>query len=149
MQELFRWLIDLSVIQLPEEKKLRKSDFITTENYHIQLKEHTAKALIEKVKLNMNAKTAFRNRNTTCQTILYNNVQVLSNYLLDKSKSLAFDVPTMMTKRNDNVDVQQCILTMTPAKRKRLGISKSGLWYQRKKLADGKMLRVYKKMLLK
>ncbi|MDH3766006.1 MAG: CRISPR-associated endonuclease Cas1, partial [Nitrosopumilus sp.] len=30
IQELFRWLIDLSVIQLLEEKKIIKSDFIIT-----------------------------------------------------------------------------------------------------------------------
>jgi CRISPR-associated protein Cas1 len=35
MQELFRWLVDLSVIQLLEEKKLKKSGFIVTENFHI------------------------------------------------------------------------------------------------------------------
>ena len=40
-QELFRWLVDLSVIQLLEEKKLKKSDFVVTENYHIRLKEQS------------------------------------------------------------------------------------------------------------
>lgn len=50
LQELGRWLIDLSVIQLLEEKKLKKSDFIVTENYNIRLRESTAKALIEKVR---------------------------------------------------------------------------------------------------
>jgi CRISPR-associated protein Cas1 len=62
MQELSRWLVDLSVIQLLEEKKLKKFDFIVTENYHIRLKEQTAKALIERIKLNMNAKSIFKGR---------------------------------------------------------------------------------------
>jgi CRISPR-associated protein Cas1 len=35
VQELYWWLIDLSVIQLLEEKRLGKKDFTTTENYHI------------------------------------------------------------------------------------------------------------------
>ena len=39
IQELFRWLIDVSVIQLLEEKKIKKSDFIVTENYHARLGE--------------------------------------------------------------------------------------------------------------
>lgn len=50
IQELFRWLVDLSVIELLEEKKLKKNDFIVTENYHIRLRENTAKLLIEKIK---------------------------------------------------------------------------------------------------
>ena len=48
IQELLRWLIDISVIQLLEEKKIKKSNFIITENYHTRLGEKIAKLLIEK-----------------------------------------------------------------------------------------------------
>jgi CRISP-associated protein Cas1 len=48
VQEMGRWIIDLSVIELLEEKKLKKSDFIVTENYHIRLKEQTSNMLIKK-----------------------------------------------------------------------------------------------------
>jgi CRISPR-associated protein Cas1 len=126
MQELFRWLVDLSVIQLFEEKKLKKSDFVVTENYHIRLKENTAKALIEKIKLNMNAKAAFKGRNATYQTILFANVHGLAHFVFGKNKVLALDIPTLALKRNDTIDVQQRILSMSPGDQKRLGISKSG-----------------------
>ncbi|MEM0106857.1 MAG: CRISPR-associated endonuclease Cas1, partial [Candidatus Micrarchaeaceae archaeon] len=43
VQELYRRLVDLSVIQLLEEKKLKKTDFIVTENYNIRLRENTVK----------------------------------------------------------------------------------------------------------
>ena len=46
VQELYRWLVDLSVTQLLEEKKLKKADFIVTESYNIRLRENTAKALM-------------------------------------------------------------------------------------------------------
>ena len=149
LQELFRWLVDLSVIQLLEEKKLKKSDFIVTENYHIRLKEQTAKALIEKIKLNMNAKAAFKGRNATYQTILFNNIETLANFVIGKSNRLDFDLPASASKRNDNLDIQHRILTMTPEERKRLGISKSGLWYQKRKLAEGKSIKIYDKVLSK
>ena len=149
MQELFRWLVDLSVIRLLEEKKLKKSDFIVTENYHIRLKEQTAKALIEKIKLNMNAKTAFKSRNATYPTILSGNIHGLANFVIGRNKELSFDIPRLAVKRNDNLDVQQRILIMTPAERKSLGISKSGLWYQKKRIAQEKALKVYDKVLSK
>ncbi|MEM0147312.1 MAG: CRISPR-associated endonuclease Cas1 [Candidatus Micrarchaeaceae archaeon] len=60
IQKLYRWLVDLSVIQFLEEKKLKKTDFIVTENYSIRLREGTAKALIEKIKLNFNARALQR-----------------------------------------------------------------------------------------
>ena len=37
-----------SIIQLLEEKKIKKFDFIVTENYHTRLGEDAAKLLIEK-----------------------------------------------------------------------------------------------------
>ncbi|MGI0019682.1 MAG: hypothetical protein ACREAY_04355 [Nitrososphaera sp.] len=82
MQELFRWLVNLSVIQLFKEKKSRKSDFIVTENYHIRLKAQTAKALIEKIKLNMNAKMALKGRNVTYRTILFSNVYGSAHFVI-------------------------------------------------------------------
>jgi CRISPR-associated protein Cas1 len=66
-----------------------------TENYHIQLKENTAKALIEKIKLNMNAKTVFKGKDATYQTILYRGMQTLANFVID-----------LTVKRNDSLVVQ-------------------------------------------
>lgn len=139
----------MSVIQLLEEKRLRKSDFIVTENYHIRLKEQTAKALIEKIKLNMNAKVVFKNRNATYQTILFENVRAVANFVIGKSKWLDFHAPMHTIKRNDDLNMQRRILAMTPEERKRLGISKSGLWYQKKRIVDGKTGRIYRKILSK
>ena len=149
MQELFRWLIDLSVIQLLEEKKVKKSDFIVTENYHIRLKEQTAKMLVEKIKLNMNTKANFRNRNATYQTILYGNAQMLAHFVIGRNMSLNFDVPTLAIRRSDSMDIQHRILAMTSAERKSLGISKSGLWYQKNRIEKGHKIKIYDKVLSK
>ena len=97
----------------------------------------------------MNVKATFKSRNATYQTILYNNIQTLANYMLDKSVRLDFDVPTLMVKRNDNLEIAQRILSMTPNERKKLGISKSGLWHQKKKLAEGMKFKIYGKTLSK
>ncbi|MGH2611949.1 MAG: hypothetical protein ACRDFB_02740 [Rhabdochlamydiaceae bacterium] len=48
------------MIQLLDENRLSKSDFIVTENYHIRLREQTARLLIEKIKSNFNHKVPFR-----------------------------------------------------------------------------------------
>ena len=120
-----------------------------TENYHIRLRENTAKMLIEKIKLNMNTKATFKGRNATYPTILFSNLQGLTHLVIGKNKALAFDVPTLAIRRNDNLDIQLHILTMTPAERKVLGINKSTLWYQKKNLTVGKRIKVYEKVLSK
>lgn len=79
IQELFRWLIDISVIQLLEEKKIKKSDFIITENYHTRLGEDVVKMLIEQINLNFNHKIPYKkNKDFSYQIILQDNIQKLA-----------------------------------------------------------------------
>jgi CRISPR-associated protein Cas1 len=106
MQELFRWLVDMSVIQLLEEKKLKKSDFIVTENYHIRLRETAAKMLIEKISLNLNRTTKYKSKNHTYQNILLDNVQHLANFMLGK-QSLQFNIPAVKIQRNDPLEFKR------------------------------------------
>jgi hypothetical protein len=48
-------------------------------------------------------------------------MQELAKFVTGKNKMLSFDIPALTVKRNHTSDVQQHILTMTPAERKRLG----------------------------
>jgi len=150
IQELFRWIIDISIIRLLEEKKIKKSDFIITENYHTRLGEDVAKSLIEKINSNFNAKHNYKNgKNYSYQIILQDNLQQLSNFIVDKKKEYDFVIPKMELNRNDNVELREKILNMTPEERKQLGINKSTLWCIKKNLYDGKSSKIYKKIFYK
>ena len=139
IQELFRWLIDVSVIQLLEEKKIKKSDFIITENYHTRLGENVSKMLIEKIDSNFNAKHNYKNdKNYSYQIILQDNLQQLANFIVDKKKEFEFGIPNIKLNRNDNLELRRKILNMTPEERKQLGINKSTLWHIKKNLSEGK-----------
>jgi CRISPR-associated protein Cas1 len=62
-QELFRWLIDLSVVQLLESKpKVGMSDFIRNYDGSIRLDGEVAKRLIDAIKSNFNALVEYRGR---------------------------------------------------------------------------------------
>jgi CRISPR-associated protein Cas1 len=149
-QELLRWLVDLSVLQLLEEKKLKKSDFIVTENYHIRLKPKTAKMLIEKLRLNMDAKVPFKHgKHYSYQNILLDSIQQLANFVIAKRKELEFNIPNTKVRRSDPVELRNKILYISTSERKSLGINKSTLWYQQKKIAAGKRVRVYRKVMSK
>jgi CRISP-associated protein Cas1 len=145
IQELFRWLVDLSVLQILEEKKLKKSDFILTENYHLRLKPTTAKMLIEKMRLNFNAAVNYKAKNHTYQNILFDNVQHLANHIIGKEKDLEFAIPHIRLPRTDPIEIQQKILLMSSVERMKLGINKSTLWYQKRALLDFRSRRIYKK----
>ena len=150
IQELFRWLIDVSVIQLLEEKKIKKSDFIITENYHTRLGDDVAKLLIEKINSNFNARYNYKNgKNYSYQIILQDNLQQLSNFIVDKKKEFDFVIPMIKLNRNDSLELRTKILNMTHEQRKQFGINKSTLWYIKKNLSDGKTSKIYEKILLK
>ena len=150
IQELFRWLIDISVIQLLEEKKIKKADFIITENYHTRLGEDVAKLLIEKINSNFNAKYNYKNsKRYSYQIILQDNMQQLANFVVDKEKEFDFGIPKMKIDRNDDVELREKILKMTTIERERLGINKSTLRHIQKNLSEGKTPKIYEKVLLK
>jgi CRISP-associated protein Cas1 len=149
IQELFRWIIDFSVIQLLEEKKLKKSDFIVTENYHIRLREDTAKMLIDKIRINFNRFSPYKGQNYSFQNILYDNVQKIASFVLDRTEKLEFSIPKFAIQRNDETTIQNRIRQMSSQERKRLGINKSTLWYQKQNLAKGKRIKIYGKVLAK
>ena len=149
IQELFRWLIDISVIQLLEEKKIKKSDFIITENYHTRLGEDIAKLFIEKINSNFNARYNYKkDKHYSYQIILQDNLRQLVSFIVDKKKEFDFVIPKMNLNRNDNLELREKILSMTPYERKKLGINKSTLWYIKKNLSEGKTLKIYEKILM-
>jgi len=133
LKELFRYVIDYSVIELLETK-LKKSDFITTENYHIRLKPNTAKLLIEKIKNNFNQRYEFRNKQYALENIMFKNIRELSRYIMDNSKQLKFTISDIEIKRNDNSQIRERIMSIDTEKRNELKINMSTLWYQQKRL---------------
>ena len=126
---------------------MKKADFITTENYHIRLRPDTAKILIEKIKNNFNKRYEFefKNKQYTLDNIMFENIRELSRYISGKIKTLDFKIPDIEISRNDTIDVQNKIMSIDPEKRKALKITKSKLWYQQKKIKEGKTIKMYNK----
>ena len=88
------------------EKKIKKLDFIITENYHTRLGKDVAKILIEKINSNFNAKYNYKNgKNYSYQNILQDNVQQLSNFIVDKKKEIDFDIPKLKIERKNNLEL--------------------------------------------
>ena len=69
----------------------------------------------------------------------------MSRYITGNSKQLEFSIPDIEIKRNDNSQIRDKIMSIDPDKRKDLKINKSTLWYQQKKIKEGKSIKIYKK----
>jgi len=63
-----------------------KSDFITTENYHIRLKPETSKKLIEAIKNNFNQRYIYKNKQYALEIIMLENIKEFAKYLSNNKK---------------------------------------------------------------
>ncbi len=144
LQELFRFLIDLSVIQVLEEKKIKKTDFIVTESYSLRLRESGASALIEKVRINLNSTAKFRGKNYSYSNILYENIANFAKSILNDEPT-EFNIPFITLKSLDTDSTREKILNMTPEERRKLGIRRNTLFYMKKNIKAGKRIKIYKK----
>ena len=77
---------------------------------------------------------------------MFENIRELSRYITGNSKQLEFSIPDIKIKRNDNPQIRDKIISIDPEKRKELKINKSTLWYQQKKIKEGKSIKVYNKL---
>ena len=74
---------------------------------------------------------------------------MLAKYLIGKSSKLQFGIPPIKIKREDNIDIRNKVLNLTPEDRKRLGINKSTLWYIQRHIKEGKRINIYEKVVSK
>jgi len=138
------------MIRLLEEKKIKKSDFIITENYHTRLGEDVTKLLIKKINSNFNVRYNYKNnKQYSYQIILQDNLQQLSNFIVDKRKEFEFSIPKIHLNNNNVTSLTDKIMNMTPKEKKQLGINKSTLWYLKKNLQQKKKIKIYNKILTK
>jgi CRISPR-associated protein Cas1 len=76
---------------------------------------------------------------------MFENVRELSRYVSGKIKIVDFKIPDIEISRNDTIDVRNKVMSIGPEKSKALNINKSTLWYQQKKIKEGKDIKMYNK----
>src|SRR5580658_5684318 len=82
LQEPFRWIVDLSVLEVLRDGKLdRKADFIVTEKYHIRLRPHAAQVLMDRLSANLNRKVSVHGRSMSFETAISETARRLARRL--------------------------------------------------------------------
>ncbi|WP_393970984.1 hypothetical protein OXIME_001231 [Oxyplasma meridianum] len=69
---------------------------------------------------------------------MFENIREFSKFISDNSKKLEFTIPEIKIKRNDYIETREKILSNDPDERRKLKINKSTLWYQQRKIKEGK-----------
>ena len=147
LQELFRWVVDLSVVETIAGRQLdRRGDFITTENYHIRLRPSAIGLLAERLTENLHRTILFGGQRRTLDAVLFEAVRTLARYLMGGSKTLDPGYPFVAFDRALTLRAAEEILSLSSAERRALGVRANTFHYLKRRIAEGKPLRLYRKV---
>lgn len=145
LQEPFRWLVDLSVVEVLRDGNLdRKVDFIVTENYHIRLRPAAAEGILARLSANLNRKVTVNGRSMSYETAIAETARRLGRHLTNPRVRFDLSMPFAVGESGHvETDLKDRVATMTYAEGRALGISKAGLFAMKRRAAVGKPLRLY------
>ena len=131
LMELWRTNSDYAVVQTLEELNAKDKNHYLTDTYEAMLSEKTIRLLFMNFKLGLKLE----------EVIL--NTRRFAGFLLGRSQSLEFSLKPVRIKEAFEKDaVKEMILTKS---HRELGMNKSTLWYQRKRLKESGSIRLYLK----
>ncbi len=138
LQEPFRFLVDLAVINLVENGTMDKKDFIVTENYNLRLRGLGGKKVASEFSNMLNKPVNYGDKQTTWGSVLLLKARELAHNLIGKSKELDFVSPEFGVNRIDSHEIRQKILSISYVDWKKLGFSKGTLHYMKQNAKSDK-----------
>jgi len=136
LQELFRFLIDLAIINIIEKNAMDTKDFIRTENYNLRLRPTGAKKLLNEINSMFNKTVEYGGKQNSWSYIIQLKTRKLAQYLIGTKKKLDFASPYYQIERQDSEEIRKQILRISYTDWKKLGFSKGTLHYM-KRNAEG------------
>jgi CRISPR-associated protein Cas1 len=147
LQEPFRWLVDLAVIQAFESKTLQLRDFyFTGDDYRYRFETEAKQRFIHLVRERFNSRVNYKGRILKWDTIIEEKVMELSRFLTGRSSKVDFSEPSLALERFDNSQLRERIKSLTAEEAKKLGINKSTLYTLREHLRSDRPFKLYHKV---
>ena len=143
--EIFRWVVDTTIMESLENREFKKSDFYRTDNYVLRLKPESVKRLLSRLREKFNSTVNYRGKAYRWDTIVFLKAQELAKHILD-GKPIDFSEPSPNLGRSDTQELRKRILSLSQSEAKKLGIGKSTLHYLRKHVTGEKSFDVYQKV---
>jgi CRISPR-associated protein Cas1 len=133
LEEPFRWLIDLSVLQAFESKTLQLHDFYFTGDDYRYRFEHDAKIrFIKTLREQFNSGAKYKGRLLKWDTVIQEKTNELGRYLNGTATHIDFAHPAPILERMDNRTIREIISRLSQKEARKKGIGKSTLHYLRK-----------------
>ena len=132
LQEPFRWLIDVSVIDAFESRTLDLRDFyFTGDDYRYRFEAEAKQRFIEVLRDQFNSGIRYRGRLLKWDMVIEQKSNDLGQFLVGKRSSVEFMEPAPQLERQDSREVRAKILSLSASQARQFGIGKSTLHYLR------------------
>jgi CRISPR-associated protein Cas1 len=147
LQEPFRWLVDLTVMQAFESGKLGAQSFYFTEHdyrYHFELEAKGR--YLDALRERFNSGVKYKDRVLKWDTVIREKAAELARCLIQSQGELDFSEPRPQVEGADNRAIRETILNLTQSQANALGIGKSTLHYLRKRARARQPFRLSSKL---
>ena len=134
LQEPFRWLADVGVMDAFESGVLDLPDFyFTGDDYRYRFEPEAKQRFLDLLRGRFNSAVKYRGRALKWDTVIEQKTAELGCFLNEKSSALDLTQPEPRLERWDDRELRAKVLALTSIQATRLGIGRSTLHYLRKR----------------
>jgi len=147
LQEPFRWIADVTVMDAFESEVLDLPDFyFTGDDYRYRLEPEAKQRFMDLLRERFNSSVRYKGRAPKWDTVIEQKTVELGRYLVGRTGGLDFSEPSPTLKRTDSEELRRRILCLSQSEAQKLGIGKSTLHYLRKNARNVRPLKISKKV---
>ena len=132
LQEPFRWIADVAVVDVFELGVLDLPDFyFTGDDYRYRFEPEAKQRFRELLHVRFNSGVRYRGRTLKWDTVIEWKTLELGRYLLGRFEKIDLAEPRPILDRIDNFALRQRILDLSQMEARKIGIARSTLHYLR------------------
>jgi len=144
LQEPFRWIADVAVMESFESGVLDLPDFyFTGDDYRYRFEPEANQRFLSLIREQFNSGVGYKGRALKWDTVIEQKTIELGRYLACRAATLDFTEPSPELARIDSKELRSRILSLSQSEARRLGIGKSTLYYLRKDARNQRSFKVY------
>jgi len=150
LEEPFRWIVDLTVMQAFESGALDVPHFyFTGDDYRYRFEAGAKTRFVNLIREQFNSGVDYKGRVLKWDTVIEQKATELSRFLIGKASALDFAEPSPKFVRYDDRELRRRILSLTQSEARELGIGKSTLHNLRSRAQESLCLKSYQKTLVR
>jgi CRISPR-associated protein Cas1 len=138
LQEPFRWLADVVVMEAFESGLLDLPDFyFTGDDYRYRFDSEAKQRFLDLLRERFNSGVPYKGRTLKWDTVIEQKTDELSRYLVGRASMLDFSEPSPTLSKVDDQELRRRILGVSQSEARKLGIGNSTRYHLRKIASTG------------